>query len=344
MKSLSQIKLWQGNPISCDCNTNELIKWLNKIQKISSPGKSRRCKDFFLDQKCSKLKLNSILHKVDDKNSSISVYKSGEKLSLYCNITGYPLPLIVWRHPTEGLFYPYKDGRVKCLRNGTLLISRLNYEDDGRYTCYGLMAEMNAFSSRYYTVKVRKSNSNLTVSPNRIKIQVSLGTKTSISCLVNSKFNGKIKWFSPDNKVIFSQLSTAKNKNINKYEISKKGRLLHINNISKEDVGHYKCVASNRQGVAESLIELDVGSEKDNFLLKVSVACGVVIAIALSGVGAYFVRRARYHNFGQVSSKNATQLNSNSLSHNNSAMDVQNSVQQLEQPYQTEPQVKGFRL
>lgn len=29
MKSLSLAKLWQGNPIKCDCNTLELIKFVN---------------------------------------------------------------------------------------------------------------------------------------------------------------------------------------------------------------------------------------------------------------------------------------------------------------------------
>ena len=29
MKSLSLVKLWQDNPIKCDCNTLELIKFVN---------------------------------------------------------------------------------------------------------------------------------------------------------------------------------------------------------------------------------------------------------------------------------------------------------------------------
>lgn len=342
MKSLSLAKLWQGNPIKCDCNTLELIKWLNLKQKISSPGKASRCKDYFLKQNCKEKNINSVFHEINLK----PVYNPGDTLRLNCNITRNSLSLIVWRHPTKGLFYPYKDGRVNCLRNGTLFISPLNYEDNGRYTCYELMAEMRSLSSSHYTVKVRKANSNHTVSPKRLKVYVSLGSNKLISCTVSGKLKSKIKWFSPNNRIIFSQSPSISYENINKYEFLNKGRTLKINNISKEDVGYYKCVSSNQQGISESLIELEVGSEKDYFLVKVLVTCGVVVALVLSGVGAYFVKRSYNRKNNHVSTNETSQHNSHSLPYINADIDVQCSLssQQLEQPYQTEPQIKGFRL
>ena len=99
-------------------------------------------------------------------------------------------------------------------------------------------------------------------------------------------------------------------------------------------------------GISECLIELEVGSEKDYFLIKVSVACGVVVALVLSGVGVYLVKRSYNRKNNHVSTNENSQHNSLSLPNINSDISVQCSLssQQLEQPYQTEPQVKGFRL
>ena len=90
---------------------------------------------------------------VDHDNNKNMV--QGDKLELKCEVTGYPVPVVVWVKDDVELkstdrisFQPYKDSTT-----GQLKIFDLDYADDGNYSCVA-KNEFDPLTAKAY-MKVR---------------------------------------------------------------------------------------------------------------------------------------------------------------------------------------------
>lgn len=73
--------------------------------------------------------------------------------------------------------------------------------------------------------------------------QVAAGKSASLACVVTSVRPVTLEWFTPRDSMVTSSSSDG-----GKYRTLNGGGTLEVRNVSAEDAGSYKCVASNAQG------------------------------------------------------------------------------------------------
>lgn len=352
LKSLRLVKIWTGNPITCSCNTLELVRWLDDRPKLIS-GK-------YLDNSCTRSSVTctqaeilSIRHY--SGNTTKSVYDSGGRLHVHCDVTGVPMPMVVWRHPAEGFVYPYKSGRIESFRNGTLAINQLSYNDSGRYICYAIMGDMKKVANLKTTLRVSKFNPRVVVTPDNRNIYVALGKQASMACVVSSNRAVTLEWFTPDNLMVQVLTSEAVDGGGGKYRLLDDGKTLEISDVTDDDLGTYKCVASNQLGVAEAEIKLAIS--EGNLLLMILCGCGGALLVLLMIAGGCMITRMRQKSkiksSSQVEGDNDQGLPPGVISHvprqhdwvtSSASEDDVRVREELPQPFTIEPEVKGFRL
>jgi len=160
-----------------------------------------------------------------------------------CKVTANPAPMVDWLQngeqiPLGGRYIVETDG---------LLIVKATEADDGTYTCRAIVVETGELSERNIRVEVHtpptfeKMNSSVTI--------VETET-TSVTCKASGKPLPTYSWIKSSTRV---DLATA-----DRFSVEKNTGVLTIRDISKDDDGEYKCVATNAAGKAERVVKINV--------------------------------------------------------------------------------------
>ncbi|KAM9329962.1 microfibrillar-associated protein 3-like [Gastrophryne carolinensis] len=79
------------------------------------------------------------------------IVKEGNSVAIQCNIEGHPNPHFQWYHSNEHLLEEENDGKWWSLESGLLNITRVSFEDRGKYTCVAT----NSYGTVNNTVTLR---------------------------------------------------------------------------------------------------------------------------------------------------------------------------------------------
>ena len=60
----------------------------------------------------------------------------GSTATISCAFNGYPAPVVVWKRDHESLSSDERRKIMSCGTSSVLELSRLEYDDEGRYSCF----------------------------------------------------------------------------------------------------------------------------------------------------------------------------------------------------------------
>lgn len=160
-----------------------------------------------------------------------------------CKVTANPAPIVDWLQngeqiPLGGRYIVETDG---------LLIVKATEADDGTYTCRAVVINTGELSERNIRVEVHtpptfeKMNSSVTV----------VETETAaVLCKAGGKPLPTYSWIKASTR---EDLATA-----DRFSVEKNTGVLTIRDVSKDDDGEYKCVATNAAGKTERFVKINV--------------------------------------------------------------------------------------
>ena len=72
----------------------------------------------------------------------------GSTATISCAFNGNPAPVVVWNRDHESLACDERHKVLSCATSSVLEIARLEYDDEGRYTCFisNAIAQLQGFS------------------------------------------------------------------------------------------------------------------------------------------------------------------------------------------------------
>ncbi|KAJ7383467.1 hypothetical protein OS493_027628 [Desmophyllum pertusum] len=160
---------------------------------------------------------------------------TGSPLTLHCQATGFPLPIITWQKDGQ----PVDTNHVTLLSNGSLHISTTVVQDAGKFSCIATNVvgspSVNADIVIYVPPSLVSSAANVTKT---------VGESVKFECSFNGIPKPVIQWF------YASGGSMVQLQQTNHYVIS--AGSLEIRQITKKDEGRYICRAVNVAGRLES--------------------------------------------------------------------------------------------
>ena len=60
----------------------------------------------------------------------------GSMAAISCSFNGYPAPSVIWRRDHEILLSEERRKIMSCGTSSVLELNKLEYDDEGRYSCY----------------------------------------------------------------------------------------------------------------------------------------------------------------------------------------------------------------
>ncbi|KAM3915384.1 hemicentin-1 [Leptodactylus fuscus] len=166
-------------------------------------------------------------------------------ISLTCQVTGFPLPLISWLK--EGIVLKPSKQLFIVPGSRILQIHQTKLEDAGEYVC---VAKNEAGESK------KTFSLNVYVPPSIVsrdsnpQVNIGIATDTFLECKSDGIPTPAISWYKNGQMI-------AKSTNI---RILERGQVLNIDNVQISDTGEYECIATNV-----------VGQDRKKFLLTVHV-------------------------------------------------------------------------
>lgn len=140
-------------------------------------------------------------------------------------------------------------GKYEVLRNGTLSIHNTNIKDRGQYLCkaendYGMdkllvTLSVVAYPSRILEPKIRQ-------------IKVLAGSAIEVTCKAEGRPTPLISWILPNQTQV-----KGVNTEWSRVSVTAEGALV-IKDVSMNDIGNYKCIASNQAGGDIAAVQLHV--------------------------------------------------------------------------------------
>ncbi|MEE6496324.1 hypothetical protein FKM82_002300 [Ascaphus truei] len=163
----------------------------------------------------------------------------GEKLRLMCKAIGNPLPQITWTFKDKTLSGNAHAGRSN--QQSELVIERVLKKDSGTYKCIAesTVASINA------TVHVFVKEPPVLIGIHYDNHTAALGGNVILNCAVKGSPSPRIQWGKNGKSILFN----SRIKQFNNGSLA-------IYNTVNEDVGEYKCTATNDAGVLEHSVRL----------------------------------------------------------------------------------------
>ncbi|XP_056379622.1 hemicentin-1 isoform X2 [Hyla sarda] len=165
-----------------------------------------------------------------DKLTNISILLNHD-VSLYCDATGSPPPLITWYNGTTQVI---GSNNVLILEKGKIM-TILKTTESGFFTCTA--SNIAGSSERHFFVNVLDPP-EIAGSGSITDISVIDGNGAKLECTVKGKPFPVIQWFK-ENRLLVGDPNMM---------ILENGQVLYIKNAHLSDNGYYKCVASNPAG------------------------------------------------------------------------------------------------
>ncbi|KAM4710791.1 matrix-remodeling-associated protein 5 isoform 2-T3 [Anableps anableps] len=209
---------------------------------------------------------------IQDKDQNTVRVLYGETVTLQCNVKGDPIPFITWMSPKNRPISPSLD-KYKVLKDGTLVVQRVQQFDEGNYTC---MARNSVGQDNKVTrVEILATplvTNGLRGASNTIKVSAVQGERKLVDCVTKRTPSSRIMWILPGDIILPAPYYS------NRMTVHQNGTL-EIRSAKKTDSGQMACVARNEGGEVRMLINLDVketverpqteAPKKDSFSLKV---------------------------------------------------------------------------
>ncbi|XP_018322543.1 follistatin-related protein 5 [Agrilus planipennis] len=176
------------------------------------------------------------------ETNNLSV-KVNDNVEIKCDVTGSPVPPIVWRRNRLDLS-TLNEEEVRVFSDGSLYLTRIQLQHAGNYTCH---AQRNKDVVQTHILTVH-TVPEVHVMP---KIQSKRpGEDAVMYCHVAGEPFPKVEWLKND--------ETLHLDSPHKYQIVGNGTALKIKNIDFADTGAYMCQAANSGGLTRDISSLVV--------------------------------------------------------------------------------------
>ncbi|GFS96711.1 receptor-type tyrosine-protein phosphatase S [Nephila pilipes] len=173
-----------------------------------------------------------------DPKSGLVVVNEGEPISIGCEATGDPTPVISWKKPGG-------DKAIKVREENKIVISEADRSHAGTYECIANNS-LGIFTSAIIRVQVLYAPE---IQVPHSWIHAGEGTNVNISCIIRGEPIPSVVWKRNEGQIIHSN---------DHYRIMSNGHLhtLEIHHLTEEDFGGYKCVASNSLSSASENVHI----------------------------------------------------------------------------------------
>ncbi|KAK6636854.1 hypothetical protein RUM43_010518 [Polyplax serrata] len=178
------------------------------------------------------------------KNSEMVSVIELSPVVLKCPVQGEPTPLIIWFFGNESEENLHDSRGIKITGN-ELRIMQANVQHSGLYLC---LAENSGGHVKYsFNVSVIQPPKTQEKS-HPVPIKVNVNDTVQLYCDITEAPNTDFSWY-------HSSVSVPQD---SKFLIRAGGKALVINRVQWDDLGEYKCVASNAAGSAEIQFDVDI--------------------------------------------------------------------------------------
>uniref|UniRef100_A0A3B3XEE0 Ig-like domain-containing protein n=1 Tax=Poecilia mexicana TaxID=48701 RepID=A0A3B3XEE0_9TELE len=203
---------------------------------------------------------------------TLAMHRTNLTVTLQCNVKGDPVPVVTWMSPKNTPISNAID-RYKVLKDGTLVVQKVQQFDEGNYTC---MAR-NSVGQDNKVTRVEVLATPLVINglrgtSNTIKVNAVQGERKLLDCVTEGTPSPRIMWILPGNVILPAPYYS------NHMTVHQNGTL-EIQSTKKTDSGQMVCVARYEGGEVRMLVNLDVkemlGSpqiaapKRESFSLKV---------------------------------------------------------------------------
>ncbi|XP_076841976.1 secreted immunoglobulin domain 4 [Brachyhypopomus gauderio] len=160
--------------------------------------------------------------------------KEGQTVTMHCQATGSPIPVISWSKLRAPLPWQHKDA------GGTLTLTNVGRQDSGQYICNATNAV--GYSEDYVQLEVDTPPYATTI-PDQVTAHRGDGLR--LQCIAHGSHPISFQWSRVGGTAMSSSAKT-------------KDGMLTIGQLKVSDSGTYKCVASNHIGSSEALATVSV--------------------------------------------------------------------------------------
>ncbi|KAG8182300.1 hypothetical protein JTE90_013906 [Oedothorax gibbosus] len=236
--------------------TNNNLQWNLHISKVDEKDKG-----FYMCQINTEPMVSQLGHLdvmvppaiIESSTSSDTVIEERSKVSLRCEASGYPEPIITWRREDgKDINLGSYGGRkysAPRVEGEYLNISQVSREDMGAYLCIAANGVLPSVSKRIllqvnFRPKIRV--------PNQL-VGAAAGSDVILECRLEASPSPLTSWIRSDGIMLLNNRKYDITEDKEGYKIYMK---IKIFSLKESDFGSYKCVAKNTLGEKEGFIRL----------------------------------------------------------------------------------------
>lgn len=168
--------------------------------------------------------------------------KEGEEVNLQCEVSGNPLPSVVWSKQ-DGILP--QSAHKTCPKDSCLTLASVHRDDSGVYTCsadngVGQPDTASITLTVEYSPMIKVDEENIPSGP---------GNRVSINCQVSGEPTPSVNWFFADRQIHASAPEISIKQTFGTHT-------LVLNDVTNASFGNYSCVARNNLGTYKKYIEV----------------------------------------------------------------------------------------
>lgn len=179
----------------------------------------------------------------------------GETVGFICKVSGTPEPTARWFKNDKPLDISGRYSAQFDGRNGYLTIANADIGDTGEYKC--VVTNANGSASSKAELLISKKSVKPKIEKPMDDVSIYEGEQARFEVRFSGFPHPDIKWYKETTKIIHGHRG-------GRYHLSKDGNTytLIVKDARVDDVGLYRCVASNEMGKVTAKAELDVNDIK----------------------------------------------------------------------------------